>query len=475
MEGAYFVGRKEVLEWVNNTCALSLTKIEDTASGCAACMLLDQLHPGQISMTKVNWNAKQSHEWVGNYKVLQTAFSKLKIDRHIDVDRLISGKYMDNLEFMQWFKRFYEIQNGSACTPEGYDPVEARCKGKGGSTFNMASSGADSGAMKRSNTAPGAVDGTGIGAAKREHVGAAKKTANTSENNQSEEKKKQARTNSANKALEESTNKVPSARERVAATKEAAKEKAAATAAARRETTANAANLKARGKESSSAPIAPGSPCGSASGRLSSNAAIVANKALVNEVQGLNQANTDMRNEMIGLEKERDFYFDKLRDIEILLQDMEEDVDIGKGAGAAVLSSKIFKILYATAEGFVQSPSAQNVSSAVNDNDSAAKNSPVTQQRPPSSEDGSTSRSVTQSYSHSKSPHNNNNNNDDNDDDNDVNCDEPMSPVKYPNWPAKSNLYEDVGDYNDNNGVDDDEDESVPPPPEGDEDEEEEE
>ena len=26
----------------------------------------------------------------------------MNIERHIDVDRLISGKYMDNLELMQW-------------------------------------------------------------------------------------------------------------------------------------------------------------------------------------------------------------------------------------------------------------------------------------------------------------------------------------------------------------------------------------
>ena len=50
---------------------------------------------------------------------------------------------------------------------------------------------------------------------------------------------------------------------------------------------------------------------------------------------------------MDGLEKERDFYFDKLRDIEILLQDIE---DQGTGSGDHIAS--IFKILYATAEGF---------------------------------------------------------------------------------------------------------------------------
>jgi microtubule-associated protein, RP/EB family len=105
MEGAYFVGRKEIMEWVNNTCGLNLSKVEETANGAVSCMLLDIMYPGQVPMHKVNWGAKQNFEFVSNYKILQTAFTKLRIDRHIDVDRLMSARAMDNLEFMQWFKR----------------------------------------------------------------------------------------------------------------------------------------------------------------------------------------------------------------------------------------------------------------------------------------------------------------------------------------------------------------------------------
>jgi RP/EB family microtubule-associated protein len=90
--------------WINSTLDLNLAKIEDTANGCVACQLLDIMYPGKVPMNKVNWSAKQSFEFVANYKVLQTCFTKLSIERHVDVDRLITGKYMDNLEFMQWFK-----------------------------------------------------------------------------------------------------------------------------------------------------------------------------------------------------------------------------------------------------------------------------------------------------------------------------------------------------------------------------------
>jgi RP/EB family microtubule-associated protein len=69
-------------------------------------------------MNKLNWSATQDFEYVSNYKILQSCFTKLHIDRFIDVDRLISGKYMDNLEFMQWFKRYYELNcadKGNLC------------------------------------------------------------------------------------------------------------------------------------------------------------------------------------------------------------------------------------------------------------------------------------------------------------------------------------------------------------------------
>lgn len=129
MEGAFFVGRKEILDWINSTLDLNLGKIEDTASGAVACLLLDIMYPSQVPVAKINWAAKQDFEFVANYKILQTCFTKLAIDKHIDVDRLISGKYMDNLEFMQWFKRFFEM-----AIPEkvsDYDAYGQRCKGKG--------------------------------------------------------------------------------------------------------------------------------------------------------------------------------------------------------------------------------------------------------------------------------------------------------------------------------------------------------
>ena len=98
MDGAYFTGRKEILEWVNDALALGLTKIESTASGAVACQLVDAYFPGTLPMAKVNWEAKSDYEYMANYKLLQAAFTKLGIAKTPDAEKLSRAKLQDNLE-----------------------------------------------------------------------------------------------------------------------------------------------------------------------------------------------------------------------------------------------------------------------------------------------------------------------------------------------------------------------------------------
>ena len=108
MGGAYFVGRNELLSWINNMTSLNYSKIEQTASGVFACHVFDALFPGEVRLEKVDFTAKREYEFVKNYKILQAAFNRLNLKKHIDVARLIKGKYQDNLEFIQWIKAFFD-------------------------------------------------------------------------------------------------------------------------------------------------------------------------------------------------------------------------------------------------------------------------------------------------------------------------------------------------------------------------------
>lgn len=81
-----------------------------------------------------NWEAKTDYEYVQNYKLLQVAFTKNRVQKHIDVNKLIRGKYQDNLEFCQWLKAFYDQQGVGP--RDGYDPLAIRVLGKGGKALD---------------------------------------------------------------------------------------------------------------------------------------------------------------------------------------------------------------------------------------------------------------------------------------------------------------------------------------------------
>lgn len=87
---------------------LNLAKIEQCATGAVYCAVLDCLYPGTFQFSKVKWDAKHEYEFVENYKVLQNAFDKNGIKRHIEVSKLVKAKYQDNLEFCQWLKAYFE-------------------------------------------------------------------------------------------------------------------------------------------------------------------------------------------------------------------------------------------------------------------------------------------------------------------------------------------------------------------------------
>ena len=299
MDGAYFVSRKDILDWLNDLLSLNLTKIEQTASGAVACQVIEYIYPGSVPLHRVNWEAKSEYEYVQNYKLLQASFTKNRVQRHVDVPRLIRAKYQDNLEFCQWLKAFFE----QAAPPErlDYDPVAARSKGKGG---------------------------------------------------------KVARKHFASTSKQHNSKLLPTDRNKAAAVSKPISKQRPTSASNRTRVTSSAGSKENKpGNVSRSRNIAGKSQPESNTSRSapakssSTNEASVINEKLMMKNKELESLLAELELTSSTIEKERDFYFGKLRDVEIMCQIHEEaNQDVKGSSSPEKLIKKIFKVLYATIE-----------------------------------------------------------------------------------------------------------------------------
>lgn len=244
------LSRHDILTWVNDSLQTSYGKIEELCTGAAYCQFMDMLFPGSIVMKKVKVTTKLEHESIQNFKILQSAFHKMSVDKIIPVEKLVKGKFQDNFEFVQWFKKFFDANYQG----QEYDAVGAR-------------------------------DGQQLGA------GGSKSA-----------QKPKPQMSQPSKAAPKATSKT---------------------------TTTQRSPLGAPPR-AAPPPKAVIQPQPTVAGGDTA------------KVQALETQLNELRFTVEGLEKERDFYFGKLRDIEIICQE-DENSDSNK---------RIMEILYATEDGF---------------------------------------------------------------------------------------------------------------------------
>lgn len=225
------LSRNELINYVNETLQLGYTKVEQMCTGYAYCQMLHKLWPEKVVIKKVKFDAKLEHAYIENWKVLQESFKKLQIAKEVPIQRLVKGRFQDNFEFLQWFYKFYTINDSGR--GDDYDPVAVR----GGAATGITKSPVKRNPVRKTGPAAAAVSNTNI-------------------------------------------------------------------------------------KKSGSGP----------------NANI--------EVKRLTKEVSDLALTVEGLEKERDFYFSKLRDIEVICQEKEGD------EAYTEFVANIIDVLYATEEGF---------------------------------------------------------------------------------------------------------------------------
>ncbi|KAK4474786.1 hypothetical protein MN116_001906 [Schistosoma mekongi] len=116
------LSRNEILQWVNHCLDSCYSKVEELCTGAAYCQLVDMLFPGTLVFKKVKFNTKLEHEYINNFKVLQALFKKHGVDKEVPIEKLVKGKFQDNFEFVQWFKRFFDVNYDG----HPYDALAAR-------------------------------------------------------------------------------------------------------------------------------------------------------------------------------------------------------------------------------------------------------------------------------------------------------------------------------------------------------------
>ncbi|KAH8658834.1 calponin homology domain-containing protein [Tricladium varicosporioides] len=148
--------RQELVAWLNNLLQLNITKVEQCGTGAALCQVFDSIYL-DVPMARVKFNVNTEYAYLQNFKILQNCFTRHGIDRPVNVEQLIKCKMQDNLEFLQWSKRYWDQY-----FPGGdYDAV-ARRRGSGAPPPSSAPAARTSaGAAKRGTTPT-----TGRGAAK---------------------------------------------------------------------------------------------------------------------------------------------------------------------------------------------------------------------------------------------------------------------------------------------------------------------
>lgn len=237
------LSRHHMLAWVNDSLMTNYSKVEELCTGAAYCQFMDMLFSNCVDLKKVKFvtkfGTKSEYESLSiqNFKILQQAFKKMQVDKIIPLEKLSKGRFQDNFEFLQWFKKFFDANYDG----QEYDPIAAR-------------------------------DGLELGS----------------------------------KMPSNGQSKMP-----------------AKTSVAKRPT----ANRMSSGASRSTRPMGGG---GAPS---------------VAQVEELNAQILEKNLTIEALEKERNFYFEKLRDIEVLAQEYEvEDV--------SGISQKVLEVLFATEEGF---------------------------------------------------------------------------------------------------------------------------
>lgn len=113
--------RSELLAWVNDLLQLDVKRVEECGTGAVYCQIMDSIFL-DVPMHRVRFDVSQEYEYYTNYKILQSCFARHKIEKIVYVEKLVKCRFQDNLEFLQWIKKYWMQHKDS----NPYDPLQGR-------------------------------------------------------------------------------------------------------------------------------------------------------------------------------------------------------------------------------------------------------------------------------------------------------------------------------------------------------------
>ena len=119
----YFASKSELLTWANTLLDLELRGIEETITGAVFCQLLDATYPGTVRLNKVNWKANTEVEYQSNFKIFQQGLIANNIEKTIDISRLSKGKFQELVELFQWL---YGLHHSLGIDCSSYNALKVR-------------------------------------------------------------------------------------------------------------------------------------------------------------------------------------------------------------------------------------------------------------------------------------------------------------------------------------------------------------
>ncbi|XP_029291487.1 uncharacterized protein LOC115010818 isoform X2 [Cottoperca gobio] len=115
--------RYELLAWLNETLQAGFTKVEQVCTGAAFCQLMDWLFPKSLNLARVRFQSHSMVDAIHNYSLLQAAFRKVGVIRHIPMEALMKKDITVALIFLQWFNALFHKNKSEH---REYHALEAR-------------------------------------------------------------------------------------------------------------------------------------------------------------------------------------------------------------------------------------------------------------------------------------------------------------------------------------------------------------